>query len=326
MKIAVVGATGLVGRMMIALIKQNFPSATILGYATKKSDGLIIDGVLVKELCKANIKKVDFALFSAGGETSKMWARSFAKLGAIVVDNSNAFRRYKNVPLVVPEINFDDVANKKIIANPNCSTIQVALPLFYMQKFGKIRRVICSTYQAASGAGQKGLEDLKNNTTQKFTYPLQNNLIPQIDKPLEDNYTLEEDKICFELKKILHLPDLKACATAVRVPVEHCHGVSVNIEFEKKVNINKLKTHLQSCFGIVVCDDLQNSQYPQNLLATGKDDVFVGRIRKDRSCESGLVFWCVADNLRKGAATNAVQIVKKITEMHAEKFEKHIRY
>lgn len=313
MKVAVVGASGLVGRRVIKQLKEE--NAEIFGFASKKSNGQIIDGVKIKALNRLSIKKYDYAIFSAGSEVSKKYAKIFAKKGAIVIDNSNAFRRENSVPLVVPEINLDSVLKgDKIVANPNCSTIQIALPLFYINQICKIKRVIVSTYQSASGGGKKGLDDLDNKTTNKFPHILFDDLIPQIDIPLENGYTLEEDKIMFETKKILSLPDLKISATAVRVPIHYCHGASVFVEFEEDFNIEEIKKHLSSSKGIKLADDLESGVYPLAKMAKDTSLVFVGRIRRDLSVENGLSFWTVADNTMKGASSNAVQILKGLEE------------
>lgn len=309
MKVAIVGASGLVGRKVIKLLQNE--NVEMFGFASKKSDGLIVDNVKIKTLNKLNIKKYDYAIFSAGSEVSKKYAKYFAKKGAIVIDNSNAFRRDESVPLVVPEINLDTVLKEnKIIANPNCSTIQIVLPLYYINQLYKIKKVIVSTYQSASGAGKKGIDDLDNKTTNKFPHILYDDLIPQIDTPLENGYTLEEDKIMFESKKILSNPSLKISATAVRVPIHYCHGASVFIEFEESFDIEKIKSHLSVSKAVKVLDDLENSVYPLAKIAKDTGFVFVGRIRKDQCFENGICFWTVADNTMKGAALNAVQILK----------------
>ena len=315
MKIAVIGASGLVGRKIIELLQkqENYNDYKIIPYCSKKSAGKTINNLTLQELCDKAFQKVDVALFSAGSEVSKLWAKKFAESGAYVLDNSNAFRREEEVPLVVPEINSNQInLNSKIIANPNCSTIQIALPLFYLNNVIKIKKVIVSTYQSVSGAGKKGLEDLENNTSFKFSYPITNNLIPQIDIALDTGYTLEEDKINFELKKILSLPDLSVTATAVRVPIKNCHGASVYVEFENEFDVSKAKEILSQSKGIILQDNLANNLYPMPLTSTDKDEVFVGRLRQDLGNKKAINFWVVSDNLRKGAALNAVQIMKII--------------
>ena len=316
MKIAIVGASGLVGRKILELLSQSKQKHEIIAYTSKKSAGKTYLNHKFIELNEQNLIKVDYALFSAGKEVSLKWAKKFTKLGAVVIDNSNAFRRNKNTPLVVPEINFNSINKKsKIIANPNCSTIQISLPLFYLNQINPIKRIIISTYQSASGAGNKGLEDLKNKTNYIFPHPLHNNLIPHIDKLLKNGFTLEEDKIMFELKKILNLPQLKITATAVRVPIPFCHGASVYVECENKINIAKIKHTFLNSKGIILQDSPQNFIYPLPLTAMDTDDVYVGRIRKDLNCPNAINFWVVADNLRKGASTNAIQILNNLIEV-----------
>ena len=311
MKVAVIGASGLVGRRILEELSGK--GYDIDGFCSKNSAGKVVSGIKLKRLSKLAIKRYDFAIFSAGSEVAKTYAPIFAKKGAFVIDNSNAFRREKNVPLVIPEVNGDAINEKtKIIANPNCSTTQVALALAAIDKVCKIKRVVVSTYQSASGAGKKGLEDLDNNKTNKFAYPLFDNLLPQIDIPLENGYTLEEDKIIFELKKILGRSDLKVTATAVRVPIHYCHGASVNVEFFENISLEKIKKALENASGIILRDDIKNLVYPLPLDAFDKREVFVGRLRRDFSTDNAINFWVVADNLRKGAATNTVQILEYI--------------
>jgi len=311
MKVAVIGASGLVGRRILEELSGK--GYDIDGFCSKNSAGKVVSGIKLKRLSKLAIKRYDFAIFSAGSEVAKTYAPIFAKKGAFVIDNSNAFRREKNVPLVIPEVNGDVINEKtKIIANPNCSTTQVALALAAIDKVCKIKRVVVSTYQSASGAGKKGLDDLDNNKTNKFAYPLFDNLLPQIDIPLENGYTLEEDKIIFELKKILGRSDLKVTATAVRVPIHYCHGASVNVEFFENISLEKIKKALENASGIILRDDIKNLVYPLPLDAFDKREVFVGRLRRDFSTDNAINFWVVADNLRKGAATNTVQILEYI--------------
>ena len=277
---------------------------------------------VIKELNENSFDEgFDFAIFSAGGETAKKYAPIAASKGCIVVDNSSAFRMDPNVPLVVPEVNKEEIANNKgIIANPNCSTIQAVLPLKALDDKYKIKRIVYSTYQAVSGAGQKGLNDLENgrkgiNKLEKFPYPIYNNCLPQIDVFTENGYTKEELKMINETRKILNNPDLKITATTVRVPVENSHSESINVEFEKDFELSELIETLKNFEGIIVKDDINSEIYPLATTATGHDDVFVGRIRRDFSIESGVNLWVVADNIRKGAASNAIQIVEKLIEM-----------
>ena len=329
--VAVVGATGMVGRKFLqVLTERQLPVENYYLFASAKSAGSVIDFMgkphVVIELNPENVKKynVDIALFSAGGDISKEYAPLFAKQGTLVIDNSNAWRRDVNVPLVVPEVNAEDIAwHKNIIANPNCSTIQAMVVLKPLQKAFGIKRVIYSTYQAVSGAGVKGYDDLKNGakgeSPKKFPHPIFGNCIPHIDVFLDNGYTKEEDKMIFETKKILNDQDIKVTATCVRVPVFHGHSESINIEFVKPATVEQVKEVLGSAEGVVIQDDGKNNLYPMAITAENNDPVFVGRIRQDFTVESGVNLWCVADNIRKGAALNAVQIAQKAIEMGAVK-------
>ena len=329
--IAVVGATGMVGsKFLEVLTERQLPAENYYLFASAKSAGKQIDFMgkphTVIELKEENIlnKKIDIALFSAGGETSKQYAPIFAKHGALVIDNSSQWRRDENVPLVVPECNADDILwHKNIIANPNCSTIQAVVALKPLHQAFGIKRVIYSTYQAVSGAGVKGFNDLKGGicgeAPQKFPYPIFGNCIPHIDVFLPNGYTKEEDKMIFETKKILGDQNIKVTATCVRVPVYYGHSESINIEFEKKCTLDDVKKVLSSVKGIVLQDDGENLVYPMPLTAENHDEVFIGRIRMDETVESGVNLWVVADNIRKGAATNAVQIAEKAIELGAVK-------
>lgn len=259
----------------------------------------------------------DFAVFSAGSDTAKKFAPIAASKGCIVVDNSSAFRMDFDVPLIVPEVNPEDIfTHHGIIANPNCSTIQAVVALKPLDVKYKIKRIVYSTYQAVSGAGQKGVDDLENTLNglepKKFPYSIANNCLPHIDVFNEDGYTKEEIKMINETRKILHRPDLKITATTVRVPVINSHSESINIEFENDFDLDELKNLLKNSPGIVLQDDIKNNIYPLATLATGSDDVFVGRIRRDDSVPFGINMWVVADNIRKGAASNAIQIVEKL--------------
>ena len=265
----------------------------------------------------------DFALFSAGGNIAKQFAPIAASKGCIVIDNSSAFRMNNNVPLVVPEVNPEEIKNHNgIIANPNCSTIQAVVALKPLDEKYNIKRIVYSTYQAVSGAGSKGICDLENGissfsnknnyTLQKFPYPIFNNCLPHIDVFLENGYTKEEEKMINETRKILKRPNLKITATTVRVPVFNSHSESINIEFEKDFDLDELKNILKNSPGIIVQDNIANNIYPIATEATGHDEVFVGRIRRDESVKCGINLWVVADNIRKGAASNAVQILEKI--------------
>lgn len=261
----------------------------------------------------------DFAIFCAGGEISKKFAPIAVKKGCIVIDNSSTFRMDDAVPLVVPEVNsIDIVTHNGIIANPNCSTIQAVVALKPLDDTYKIRRIVYSTYQAVSGAGQAGLDELNNTTIgltpQKFPHSIFNNCLPQIDIPSDNGYYKEEIKMIQETQKILHHPNLKVTATAVRVPVMNCHCESVNVEFEKDFDLKALIKTLENAEGIIVRNDFENSIYPLPTEVTGKDSVFVGRIRRDFSVPFGINLWIVADNIRKGAASNAIQILEYLLE------------
>ncbi|WP_300256948.1 aspartate-semialdehyde dehydrogenase [Clostridium sp.] len=316
--VAIVGATGNVGRKFLEILEErNFPVKELYLFASKKSAGKTLKfkgkDVLVEELCESNIKnkKIDFALFSAGGSVSLEFAPIFAKHGAVVIDNSSAWRMDKEVPLVIPEVNPEDVKwHKGIIANPNCSTIQaiVALKPLY-DKYG-IKRIVYSTYQAVSGAGIQGILDLQEGTTKKFPYPILGNVIPHIDVFLDNGYTKEEIKMIEETKKILHDDTLRITATTVRVPVLNAHSESINVELNSEFELENVIDLFNNSNGIIVHDDLENLKYPTPLELSGRDEVFVGRIRRDFSLDNGLNLWVVADNIRKGAALNAIQIAE----------------
>lgn len=322
-KIAIVGATGLVGRSFLRVLEEkNLPVSKYVLFASKKSAGeklkFMGKDYIVKELTEHSFDEgFDFALFSAGGDVSKKYAPIAVSKGVIVVDNSSYFRMDDDVPLVVPEVNFEDALNNKgIIANPNCSTIQAMLPLKALDDKYHIKRIVYSTYQAVSGAGKDALDDLANvdnsKPLKKFPHPIYNNCLPHIDKFLDNGYTKEEMKMVNETKKILHRPDLKITATAVRVPVSNSHSESINVEFEKQFKMDDLINTLKSFPNIILVDDPSTNKYPMAIDATGHDEVFVGRVRRDESVESGVNLWVVADNIRKGAASNAVQIVEKL--------------
>ncbi|MBE7086833.1 MAG: aspartate-semialdehyde dehydrogenase [Clostridiales bacterium] len=329
--VAVVGATGMVGRKFLeVLTERNLPVENYYLFASAKSAGKVIDFMgkphTVIELNEENVKshKIDIALFSAGGDISKQFAPVFAKHGALVIDNSNAWRRDPEVPLVVPECNANDILwHKNIIANPNCSTIQAVVMLKPLHEAFGIKRVVYSTYQAVSGAGVKGFDDLKNGINgeapKKFPYPIFGNCIPHIDVFLDNGYTKEEDKMIFETKKILGDQNIKVTATCVRVPVYYGHSESVNIEFNKPCTLDEVKKVLANAEGVVLQDDVANNVYPMALTAENKNEVFVGRVRLDDTVESGINLWVVADNIRKGAATNAVQIAERAIALGAVK-------
>ena len=326
-KIAVVGATGVVGQMMRKVLEEKkLPVSEYVFFASKKSAGkkiIFMDKEYeVRELNENSFdEKFDFALFSAGGETSKRFSPIAAKSGCIVIDNSSAFRMDKDVPLVVPEVNIEDAEKHHgIIANPNCSTIQAVVAIKPLEDKYKIKRVVYSTYQAVSGAGKYGINDLQNGIKhfekndkyelEKFKYEIFNNCLPQIDVFLDNGYTKEEEKMINETRKILHRPDLRITATTVRVPVINSHSESINIEFENEFEEKELVETLKNSKGIIVQEDIKNEVYPIATKATGTDEVYVGRIRRDYSLENGVNIWVVADNLRKGAASNAIQIME----------------
>lgn len=312
-KIAIVGATGLVGRTILKVLEEkNFPNVNYTLFSSEKSAGKKIE-FLEKSytVCKLEENSFDqgfdFAIFSAGSETAKNYAPIAVKNGCIVIDNSSCFRMNDDVPLVVPEVNLKKIfENKGIIANPNCSTIQAVLPIKALDDKYKIKRIVYSTYQAVSGAGKKGLDDLDKKMDGTFY----NNCVPHIDVFLEDGYTKEEHKMIDETRKILNRPDLLITATAVRVPVRNCHSESINIEFFNDFELYDIKLLLQNFPGIILADDFENNIYPLARKADGNNEVFVGRVRRDFSVKNGINLWVVADNLRKGAATNAVQILE----------------
>ena len=322
-KLAIVGATGLVGRTALKVLEEkNLPNFEYTLFCSKKSAGSKLSffgkEYIAKELTETSFDEgFDFAIFSAGGETSKKYAPIAASKGCIVVDNSSAFRMDEDVPLVVPEVNPEKIfENHGIIANPNCSTIQAVVPLKPLDDKYKIKRIVYSTYQAVSGAGRQGIEDLENGikgiSPSKFPHPIYNNCLPHIDVFLDDGYTKEEHKMINETRKILGKPDLKITATTVRVPVVNSHSESINIEFENEFDIKDVIDLLKNSKGIIVLDDPKNNIYPLATNASGHDEVFVGRIRRDYSIENGLNLWVVADNIRKGAASNAIQIIEKL--------------
>lgn len=322
--IAVVGATGMVGgKFLEVLAERRLPVDNYYLFASAKSAGKTVDFMdkphTVIELNEENVAtlsdKVDFALFSAGAGVSKQYAPLFVKAGAIVVDNSSCWRMDEDVPLVVPEVNPEDVKwNSGIIANPNCSTIQAVVALKPLKDKYGIKRVIYSTYQAVSGAGVAGYTDLRDGINgvapKKFPHPIAYNMLPHIDVFLDDGYTKEERKMIEETRKILHDKNLKVTATTVRVPVFYGHSESINVEFEKPCTKDGVFDALNGFDGLIVMDDPANNVYPTPLAVENHDEVYVGRIRIDGSVDSGINMWVVADNIRKGAATNAVQIVE----------------
>ncbi|MBR4874681.1 MAG: aspartate-semialdehyde dehydrogenase [Clostridia bacterium] len=323
--IAVVGATGMVGRTFLKVLEElQLPAKSYTLYASKRSAGtkltLLGKEYEVKELNEDSFDGIDIALFSAGGATSEKYAPIAASKGCLVIDNSSAWRMDPEVPLVVPEVNPEDIKKHKgIIANPNCSTIQAMVALRPLQlKYG-IKRIVYSTYQAVSGAGLGGYNDLKNGISgeapQKFNHPIFSNCLPQIDVFLDNGYTKEEMKMVNETRKILGDDSIKITATTVRVPVFDCHSESINVELEKPFDLEELKECLRNAPGLIVQDDIKNCVYPMPVTAVGTNDTYVGRIRRDESIENGVNLWVVADNIRKGAATNTVQIAQKYIEM-----------
>lgn len=323
--IAVVGATGMVGNKFLeVLTERKLPVKNYYLFASAKSAGKVIDFMgkphTVIELNDENIAAtdVDIALFSAGGSTSERFAPKFAEKGTIVIDNSSQWRMCDDVPLVVPEVNPEDIDwNHGIIANPNCSTIQAMVALKPLHDKYTIKRIVYSTYQAVSGAGVAGYNDLlngiKGEEPKKFQYPIFNNVLPQIDVFSDDGYTKEEIKMMKETQKILD-KNILVTATTVRVPVLNSHSESINIEFEKPCTLEGIYEALRGMKGLVVMDDVANAVYPMPINTTGHDEVYVGRVRLDKTVKSGCNLWVVADNIRKGAATNAVQIAEKIIE------------
>ncbi|WP_010252122.1 aspartate-semialdehyde dehydrogenase [Acetivibrio cellulolyticus] len=324
--LAVVGATGMVGRTFIKVLEErNLPIENIYFFSSSRSAGskITFNGkeYTVEELTETSFDRgIDIALFSAGGSTSEKFSPIAASKGCVVVDNSSQWRMDPAVPLVVPEVNPQDIAwHKGIIANPNCSTIQAVVALKPLHDKYKIKRIVYSTYQAVSGAGMKGYSDLENGlkgeAPKKFPHPIAGNCLPHIDVFLPNGYTKEEEKMVNETRKILGDQNLRVTATTVRVPVYNGHSESINVEFEKQFDLDELKEALKNAPGLIVEDDPQNNVYPMALSASGKDETFVGRIRRDESVESGVNLWVVADNIRKGAATNAVQIAQELIKM-----------
>ena len=320
MKVAVVGATGMVGNVLLQVLReQNFPITELIPVASEKSVGKQIeyDGIEypVVSLETAVSMKPDVAIFSAGGETSLLWAPKFAEVGTTVIDNSSAWRMDPTKKLIIPEINGDLLTPAdKIIANPNCSTVQLLLALAPLHKKYKIKRVVVSTYQSITGTGVKAVEQMENERNgiqgeMAYTYPIDKNCIPHCDSFEDNGYTKEEMKLTNETKKILD-PTIHVTATAVRVPVVGGHSEAVNVEFEIDFDLADIRKILHDTEGITLKDDPTTNNYPMAKYAEGKDDVFVGRIRRDESQPNSLNMWIVADNLRKGAATNAVQIGK----------------
>ncbi len=327
MKVAVVGATGLVGTKMLQVLEErNFPVTELLPVASEKSVGKEVifkgKGYKVVSMTDAIAAKPAVALFSAGGSTSLEWAPKFAEAGITVIDNSSAWRMDPTKPLVVPEVNADVLtANDKVIANPNCSTIQMVVALQPLHKRYKIKRVVVSTYQSVTGTGKKAVDQLmgernkavageSNDFDMAYKYQIDLNVIPQIDVFLDNGYTKEEMKMVNETKKIMGDDSIKVTATTVRIPVIGGHSESVNVEFESDFDLAEVKQLLSEAPGVILQDEPSAQQYPMPLNAHEKDEVFVGRLRRDETQSNTLNMWIVSDNLRKGAATNAVQIAE----------------
>jgi aspartate-semialdehyde dehydrogenase len=329
--VAVVGATGAVGKEMVSILEErDFPAEKLRLFASEHSEGKIMEfrgiEIAVETLNDNSFKGIDMALFSAGAERSKIWAPVAVRSGCIVVDNSSQWRMDTEVPLVVPEVNVDDLKwHKGIIANPNCSTIQMVAVLKPIHDAAKIKRVVVTTFQAVSGTGQKAMDELLQQTTDLINfkeikcnvYPHQIafNVLPHIDKFLENGYTKEEMKMVNETRKIMGDNSIRITATTVRVPVFRCHSESLNIETEKKLAANEARAILSKAPGVVVFDAPDKNVYPLPIDVAGKDETYAGRIREDESIENGINMWIVADNLRKGAALNTVQIAEKLIEM-----------
>lgn len=321
--IGIIGATGMVGRTFLKVLEErNFPIDNLYLFSSKKSAGSKVmfknKEYIVEELKEDSFTKdIDIALFSAGGEISKRFAPIAKENGVIVVDNSSAWRMNQEVPLVVPEVNPEDLKwHDGIISNPNCSTIQSVVPLKVLHDAFKIKRIIYSTYQAVSGSGVEGISDLENGINggenKKYPHQIAFNCIPHIDDFMDNLYTKEEMKMIEETKKILNDQNIRVTATTVRVPVKYGHSVSMNIEFERDFELSKIYELLENVDGLVIMDDIQNNIYPMPTYVQDKDEVYVGRIRRDFSVENGINMWVVADNIRKGAATNTVQIAELI--------------
>lgn len=321
MKIAVVGATGLVGgEILKVLAERNFPVTELIPVASEKSVGKTVSfkgkEYPVVGMEKAISMKPAIAIFSAGGSTSLEWAPKFAEVGTFVVDNSSAWRMDPTKKLVVPEINANTITkNDKIIANPNCSTIQMVVPLNPLHKKYKIKRIVVSTYQSVTGTGKKAVDQLMNERSGKegpmaYAYKIDLNVIPHIDVFLDNGYTKEEMKMVNETKKIMGDDSIQVTSTTVRIPVMGGHSESVNIEFENEFDLKEVVDLLSKTEGVIVEDDVKNLKYPMPMNAHNRDEVFVGRIRRDESQPKTLNMWIVADNLRKGAATNAIQIAQ----------------
>ncbi|MEQ9063772.1 MAG: aspartate-semialdehyde dehydrogenase [Vicingaceae bacterium] len=327
MRLAIVGVTGMVGQEMLRVLEaSNFPLSRLFPVASESSKGKTVqfkgEKIPIITVAEALLEDVDIALFSAGGEFSLEFAPKFAAKGIRVIDNSSAWRMHENIKLIIPEVNGGALSEKDmIIANPNCSTIQLVMALWPLHKEFILKRVVVSTYQSITGTGKKAVEQMqaeRSGLISEKVYPHQIDLncLPHCDSFTENAYTKEEMKLVNESRKIMELPKLRLTATAVRVPVVGGHSESVNVSFEKKVDVDRVKSILSATPGVVVQDDIENNIYPMPVTSKGKDEVFVGRIRMDESEENSLNMWIVSDNLRKGAATNTVQIARLLIGKH----------
>ena len=322
--VAVIGATGLVGGVLLNVLEEyDFPVEKLFLFASEKSVGKVInykdEEVIVKKLEENSFRDIDFAFFVSNCNVSKKWAFVALNAGAIVIDNSSYFRLNSDVSLIVPEVNFSDFnPNIPFVSNPNCSTIQSVLILNALKKFG-LKRVIYNTYQAVSGSGVKGIKALLDKEYSFYPYNIKETCIPKIDDALDNDYTKEEMKMINETKKILHMNDLNISATCVRVPILYSHAVSVMVQFDKEFSIKEVIDELSKHSELVIVNDLENNLYPVSTLSNNNDKVYVGRIRRDLSNSNSILFYCVADNLRRGAASNAVFIAKKIIENYKRK-------
>ncbi|WP_215115647.1 aspartate-semialdehyde dehydrogenase [Exiguobacterium sp. s80] len=322
--VAVIGATGAVGQKMLQVLKElDFPVGQLSAYASERSAGKIVSfngtDVTITALSEDIIHHgIDVALFAAGGAISEQYAPLLAEHGTLVVDNSSAFRMQETIPLVVPEVNPEAVSSTdRLIANPNCSTIQSVVALAPLKHLG-FERITYTTYQAVSGSGQKGIEDLARGSRGEepvnYPHPIHDNILPHIDVFLEDGYTKEEQKMIDETRKIFNQPNLPVSATCVRVPVTNSHSVAINVTFSNETTVEAIRTALADAPGVVLVDDVSRNQYPMPLDASGTDEVYVGRIRQDQTLANTFHLWCVADNIRKGAASNAVQVARHALE------------
>ena len=327
--VAIAGATGAVGRKMLEILEErDFPIGELKLLASSRSVGKVLEfkgeEIAIEELQESSFVNMDIALFSAGARTSMQFAPSAVKSNCVVIDNSSAYRMHKDIPLVVPEVNPASIGeNPTIIANPNCSTIQMVIVLKPIHENFKLKRVVVSTYQSVSGSGQKAVDELKNQTsallsdneikTNVYPHQIAFNCLPHIDKFMSNGYTKEEMKMVEETRKILGDGSIGISPTTVRVPVLYSHSESLNVETERPISVANVKDLLSEMDGVRIVDNPKNNEYPLAIDAEGKDDVFVGRIRDDISCENAINFWVVSDNLRKGAALNAIQIPEYLT-------------